>query len=60
MRNYNNKITYITKYIIINIYFLETLNNNVNKILIKISIEIYLTDNLKINILIGIDILISY
>ena len=59
MRGYSNKIINTTKYININIYFLDIIIDS--KIyLTKISIKVYLINNLKVNILIRTDILTSY
>ena len=58
MRSYSNKITNIIKYLSLDIYFLDTLDSKIY--LIKISIEVYLINDLKINILIRTDILTFY
>ena len=48
------------EYVIYEIYFLEDKNKNENIVITKIILrEIYIIDNLVINILIGNDILIS-
>ena len=59
MRNYNNKIINVTKFIVINLYFLKILENN-NLIFIKILIKMHFIENLKINMLININIFMLY
>ena len=58
MRGYNNKITNATEYIILDLYFPESLYSVL--VLAKLTIKIYLTKNLKANMLIGTDVLITY
>ena len=58
MRNYKNKITNITKFIVINTYFLDTIDNI--SALVKILIEVYLIENLKVNMLIETNVFTLY
>ena len=58
MRDYKNKIINVIEFIIVNLYFSNVFLNN-NSIFIKIFMKIYLTKNLKINILIEINVFIS-
>ena len=58
MRGYNNKVTNATEYIILDLYFSGSLYSVL--VLAKFTIEVHLTKNLKANILIGTDVLITY
>ena len=58
IRDYKNKIINVTKFIIINLYFSNTLNDNL--VFAKIFIKMHLIKNLKINIFIETNILILY
>lgn len=60
IRNYNNKIINVIKYIVIKLYFSEIIDNKIIFILIKMQMKIYLIKNLKINMLFDIDIFTSY
>lgn len=53
-----NKIIYVTKYIIMNLYFLRVLDNKV--ILMKIQMKIHIINDFKINILIETNVFISH
>ena len=57
IRNLESKIYYFDKYIILIFYIKRNLSNNI-RIFIEITREIYIVDNLKINILIDLNILI--
>ena len=59
MRDYENKIINVTKFIIINLYFLKIFENN-SSIFIKILIKMHFIKNLKVNILIDINVFILY
>ena len=58
IRGLKSKIYYFNKYIILIFYIKEVLFNNI-RAFIKITREIYIVNNLKINIFINVDILIS-
>ena len=58
MRDYENKVTNTTKFVIVNLYFLDTLKDAPT--LAKVLMKVYLIENLKVNILIKTNILISY
>ena len=51
MRDYENKIINVTKFIVINLYFLNIFKFNNNLALTKIFMKIYFIKNLKINML---------
>ena len=59
MRDYENKIINIMKFIVINLYFSKIFKNN-NSIFIKILIKMHFIENLKINILIKTNVFILY
>ena len=58
IRNYDNKIINVTKYIIINLYLLKMINKKA--VIVKVQIKIYFTNNLKINMLLNIDVFTLY
>ena len=58
MCDYKNKIINVIEFIIVNLYFSNVFLNN-NSTLIKIFIKIHFTKNLKINMLIEINVFIS-
>ena len=59
MRDYENKIINVTKFIIINLYFSDIFKFDNNLTFIKIFIKIHFTKNLKVNILFETNIFIS-
>lgn len=59
VRRYRNKIINAIKYLRIDLYLFDTLNDN-STYLVKIFIEVYLINNLKTNILIKTNVFISY
>ena len=60
MRDYENKIINVTKFIVINLYFSDIFESDGNSIFVKIFIKIHFTKNLKINILIETNVFILY
>ena len=58
IRDYNNKIINATKYIIMNLYLFEMINKKV--VIVKVQIKVHLTNDLKINMLLDIDVFILY
>jgi len=52
----NNKIIKINKYILINVY-INNLDSNYNLVVARFIVEIYLIENLEINVLIEINML---
>ena len=59
MRDYENKIINVTKFIIIDLYFSDIFEFDDNSIFIKIFIKVHFMENLKINILFETNIFIS-
>ena len=58
IRNYDNKIINVTKYIIINLYLFEMINKKI--IIVKMQIKIYFTNNFKTNMLLDINVFTLY
>ena len=58
IRNYDNKIINVTKYIIMNLYLFEVINKKT--IIVKMQIKIHFTNDLKINMLLDINVFILY
>ena len=58
MRDYENKIINVTEFVIVDLYFSNIFSDN-NSTFIKIFMKINFMKNLKINILIEINVFIS-
>ena len=58
IRNYDNKIINVTKYIIINLYLLEVINKKT--IIVKMQIKIHFTNNFKVNMLLDNNVFTLY
>ena len=56
VRGYGNKITNATEFIVIDLYFPDTLESDGSLALAKIPMEVHLTENLKANMLLGTDV----
>lgn len=60
VRDYNNKVMNAIKFIVLDLYFSEVLSKDeLTYALTKVQIKIHLTKDLKANMLINIDVLIS-